>query len=200
MALFYFKEENFNLSHTHTSNYTPTYIQSLQRLFFQFSLITKVTVSLEKSEKRKIAYNHPERDAPAVTKHAGAHPRGTLVNDPTINAERSRSLFTTFQPWESLEHLTSEPSFPMRPSTSHAPHKATSQKHPPKFPMFLWGLNPAAQTVLQSVWEVPHSPSSHGSSLLQDLGHVAISLRILMQKGMCDVTLDHGEIQERHRP
>ena len=43
------------------------------------------------------------------------------------------------------------------------------------------------------------SPSSHSSSFLQDLGYVVISLRVIVQKSMCRVTLDHGETQERHR-
>ena len=68
----------------------------------------------------------------------------------------------------------------MRPSTSHAPHQALSQKLQ-KFPMFLSGLNPV-QTVLQSLWKVLKSPSSHSSSLLQYLGYVVISLHIIVQK------------------
>lgn len=34
-----------------------------------------------------------------VTEHVGARPRGGLVEDPTISAERSRALFITLQPW-----------------------------------------------------------------------------------------------------
>ena len=81
-----------------------------------------------------------------------------LVYDPAINAGRNRSLFTTFQPWESLELLSLEPPFPRRPSTPHAPHQTTSQKHPPRFPISL------------PVW---------------DLEYVAISLCV--QKNMCHV-------------
>ena len=96
-----------------------------------------------------------------VNEQTGARPRGALVNDTTINAGRSRSLFIIFQPWEGLEHLSSEPSFLTRPSTSHAPHQATSQKHPPKFPMSL---------------------------SVQDQDYTAISFHIIVQKSMYHVT------------
>ena len=41
----------------------------------------------------------------SVTKQTGVHPRGTLVNDPTIDAGRNRSLFTIFQPWVLREFM-----------------------------------------------------------------------------------------------
>ena len=47
-----------------------------------------------------------------VTEQTRAHSCGALVYDPTINAGRNRSLFTIFQPWERLEHLSSEPPLP----------------------------------------------------------------------------------------
>ena len=64
----------------------------------------------------------------------GAHPCVTLEKYPTVKAGRNRFLFTAFQPWESLEHLSLKPSLPMRPSTFHALHQATSQNTPKSFP------------------------------------------------------------------
>ena len=85
------------------------------------------------------------------------------------NVGWSRSLFTTFHLGRCSEHLSSEPSFPTRPSTSHAPHKTISQ-NPPKFPVSL---------------------------SVQNLGYIAISPHIIVQERMFPITLDHGEIQER---
>ena len=85
----------------------------------------------------------------------------------------------------------------MRPSTSLVPQKAISQNqlNSPLFPY----LKPIAQTVLQSLWKVPKLPSSCSSFLLQDLGYIVISLCVIVQKSTCHVTLDHGEVQERHK-
>lgn len=115
----------------------------------------------------------------SVTEQIGAHLHVALVYNPTINAGRSGSLFSTFQPWEYLEYLRLEPSVPPGPSISHVSHQAISHKHPPKFSMFLSTLNPAALTVPYSLLEVPKSPSSHSSFLL---GYVASSFWVIDQK------------------
>ena len=70
------------------------------------------------------------------TEQREAHPYGTLVKDPTINAGRNRFLFTTFQSWWGSEHFSSELCSPIRPSTSLGPHQAISQK-PPEVPYLI---------------------------------------------------------------
>ena len=111
---------------------------------------------------------------------------------------KEQCLFTIFQTWVGgSEHLSLEPSFPTRPTASVAPHQAISQKQPNSSPYSY--LKPAAQTVLQSLWKVPKSPSSCSNSLLQYLGYVVISLHVIVQECVCPGALGHGEIQERHK-
>ena len=49
-------------------------------------------------------------------------------------------------------------------------------------------------------WWVSESPSSHCSSLLQDLGCIILSLHVVVQENMCCVPLDHGRVQRGTRP
>ena len=67
----------------------------------------------------------------------------------------------------------------MRPNPSLDPQMSIIQK-PQKLPISL------SQTVPQSLWKVhlwvSQSPSSHRSSLLQDLGYVVLSLHVTVQE------------------
>ena len=79
------------------------------------------------------------------------------------------------------------------------PHQPISQKHAQKFLISLSVLKSAAPTVFHPLWKahlwVSESPSSHSSSLLQDLGYIVFSLHVVGQENMCHVTLDHGGVQ-----
>ena len=87
-----------------------------------------------------------------VTQQTRACAHGTLMHDPTIRVEGNTVLFTGFQPCGGWEH-SSEPCFSMRPSTFLAPHQAVSQKHAPKFPISLFVLKLAVQTVPHPLWK-----------------------------------------------
>ena len=101
-------------------------------------------------------------------------------------------------------HSCLGPCSPTRPSTSLSPHQTTSQKHAPEFPVSLSVPKPATQTGLRPLWNVhlwvSESPSSHSSSLLQDLGYVVFSLPVVVQGSRRRVTLDHGGAQGGTRP
>ena len=118
----------------------------------------------------------------AVTKQTGAHSRGALVYDPTISVERNRFLLTGFQPCGGCEHFSSESCSPTRPGTSLAPQKAISQKPP--------NILVCAQA------SCAHSLAA---ALPFRIWGVVISLHVIVQEYMRCVTLDHGEVQERHK-
>ena len=139
-----------------------------------------------------------------VTEQTGARPHGTLTHDPIVSVEENRFLLTGFQPRGYWERFCSEPSSPVRTSTSLAPEKATSQSYAQKFPVSLSVLTTAVQTdphPLQNVhsW-VSESPSSHSSSLHQDLECAVLSLHLMAQGNMGHVTPGHGGVQGGTRP
>ena len=111
-----------------------------------------------------------------VTMQTGFWPPGTLKShDPTIYVEGNRFLLTGF-------HSCSELSSYMRPRTSLASPKTTSQNHTQKFPMSLSVHQLVMQTGLHPLWDVhlcvSDLPSSRSSVLLQDLGCVALGLHV----------------------
>ena len=125
--------------------------------------------------------------------------RGTLVHDPPISIGRNGSSFTILQPWRGSRYLCLEPL--LLHETQHFPCSPKGYKPKANLNSSPYShLNPAVQAVLQSLWQVPKSPSSGSSPVLQDLGHVVISLCvIIVQESMCCGALDHGEVQERHK-
>ena len=144
------------------------------------------------------SYDHSPKCA-SVTEQTGAWPPGTFTYDPTISFEGNRFLLTRLQLWGDWEHFCSEPSSPTRPRPSRAPQRATSRNHVQKFPIPLSVPQPLPQTGLPLLWKlhfcVSESPSSHSSSLLQDLGCPVLSLHSVVQGNMCRVTLGHGGVQ-----
>ena len=137
-----------------------------------------------------------------VTEQTGIHPCGSLMHDPTISVEGNRLLLTGFQPQDSgllLKVLFSHEAqhFPCSPL-------GCKPKPCPEVPVSLPVLKPIEQTGLHSLWKVhlwvSESPSSHSSSLLQDLGYSVLSLHVVVQENICRVTLDHGGAQGAHVP
>ena len=120
-----------------------------------------------------------------VTVQTGARQLGTLnLHDSTVCVEGNRFLLTEFQPWGCWEHSSSESSSPMRPRTSLAPQKTTSQTHAQKFPISLSVFKPVTQTDVHPLWNVhlwvSESLSSRRSSLLQGLWCAALSLHAVV--------------------
>ena len=78
------------------------------------------------------------------------------------------------------------PPFPWDPALSMLPTRLLAKNISQDFSMFfLSHLNP--QTILQSLWKLPKLPSSHSSSLFQDLGYMVSSLYVIVQKNVCCV-------------
>ena len=119
-----------------------------------------------------------------------------IMHDPTISVEGNRFLFAGFQPWGAGGTPAQSPVLPQDPALPLLP---TRPKACPEVPHLLSVLKPAAQTVFHPLWKahswVSESPSSHSSSLLQDLGYVVLSLHAVVQEHMCRVALDHGGVQ-----
>ena len=135
----------------------------------------------------------------SVTEQTRAHPRVTLIHNPTTSVEGKRFLFTVFHPWGRWKRSRLEPCSHTKPSVSLAPHQAISQKHAQKFPKSLCVPKSAARTVLHPFWKVllwvSELPSCHSSSLFQDLEYTLLSLHVVVQGSMCHVTVDHSRVQ-----
>ena len=134
----------------------------------------------------------------SVIKQTGVWPPGTFTYDPTTGVEGNRGLLLGFQPW-GAESTPAPALFCHETQNFSCSPKGYKPNHVQKFSIPLHVPYPVPHSDLHPLWKVhlwvSKLPSSHSSSLLQDLGCGVLSLHVVVQENMCCVTLDHDRVQ-----